>query len=141
VALFDYGEIDCQLNKDLADYFKVFYTGQLHITLSKQGVPSFAHCFIDLRQSLRQRRQISIVAYEAAIFDTVAGKKIGHVNVVTRHWGRFVNPQILTSLNTGDSRAGRQVKKVRVKDNQWVKITDDRPVRQGSDDDIIEETK
>lgn len=52
-ASFDYGRIDCQMNKELADYFKMFYSGAVQIALSKRGGPIFARCQIDVKQALR----------------------------------------------------------------------------------------
>ena len=50
VARFSYEDIQCQLNKDLADYFKMFYAGPLTLTISlkPQGL-IFATCQVDIK--------------------------------------------------------------------------------------------
>lgn len=100
VAKFDFDEFHCELNKDLADYFKVFYSGQVQVNLSlSKGGPVFAHSSIDIKQSLRQKKQASVVAYEASIYDSVTFQNIGSLYLVSSHEGKFVNPQILSQIN------------------------------------------
>ena len=48
-ASFDYGELDCQLNKDLADYFNLFHAGKVQVSISLPDGPVFAHCSFDVK--------------------------------------------------------------------------------------------
>ena len=53
VPTFRYDEIQCQLNRDLADYFKMFYSGAVRVNLSLKNGATFASCHVNIKQSLR----------------------------------------------------------------------------------------
>lgn len=99
-ATYAYDDIQCMLNKDLADYFKMFYLGDLKLSVSLPGGKSFASSSFDIKQSLRQRASVSLVAYEADLVDTVSWNKIGSISLVVKHEGKFVNPGILARVNS-----------------------------------------
>ena len=48
-ALYAYDDIQCMLNKDLADYFKMFYSGDVRLNVSLKGGKSFASCRFDIK--------------------------------------------------------------------------------------------
>ena len=60
--------------------------------------------------------------------------------MVVEHRSKFVNPAILSQLNSPE-KGKRKVKKVRVRDPEWLKISSKEDMAQRrSDEDIVEES-
>ena len=58
-AVFKFDNLDCILNQDLVELFKILYRGHLEIRVGTFGI-----CKVKIHASLRQRRHQTLVAYE-----------------------------------------------------------------------------
>ena len=99
----------------------MFYSGSLQVKFGLADGKDFATCLINIKQSLRQRSQLTLVAYEGDVIECATWKKIGTITMLVKHTGQFVNPEILARMNRNPQKRGT-VKKVRARDPQWLKI-------------------